>query len=590
MYCRVFACDFDGTGATDGQLSPELAAALSTARAQGLVTLLVTGRVLEELEGLCSDLSIFDALVAENGAIVRLQSTGRTIQLGEPPPQELLGDLRARRVPFHVGVVLVGTWDRHAGVLLEMIRRYGADAQIIFNREAVMLLPSGVNKAVGVRRALEEIGRSERNLIAFGDAENDVPLLRMAQIGVAARGAVPVVAARADDHLSHPGGAGLARYIHEVLENGGVVPTPPRHQIVLGTTVDGTAVVLPGSGVNVMITGDARSGKSWLAGLVAEQLLEQGYRLCILDPEGDFMSLEVRPRVLVLGDRLSLANPTAVAQLLRDEPASLVLHLGHLSQREQTTYVEAVLRELEAASAVTGIPHWILIDEAQYFFHDSKRQSFPRTTNFLFTTYRPSLVSTAVFGAVGAHLIMRTAVEDERYLISSVLRARGPRDLNAAEALAALETPRAGLLLTDPASPQWQVFTPGGRVMPHAHHARKYADTRLPEDKAFRFLYTTDGPPLVAHDVVEFHSAVQTVPLSSLRHHLMAGDFSRWAAEVLSDERLARGLRKLERAAATGAAPDRAEILAHIEDQYVVSNESLRSHGHTGVRHEVRVR
>jgi hydroxymethylpyrimidine pyrophosphatase-like HAD family hydrolase len=44
MYCRVIACDFDGTGATDGHPAPELYAALAAARAQGIVTLLVTGR------------------------------------------------------------------------------------------------------------------------------------------------------------------------------------------------------------------------------------------------------------------------------------------------------------------------------------------------------------------------------------------------------------------------------------------------------------------------------------------------------------------------------------------------------------------
>ncbi len=46
MYCRVLACDFDGTGATNGELSPEVAAALAKAPFQGIATLLVTGRVL----------------------------------------------------------------------------------------------------------------------------------------------------------------------------------------------------------------------------------------------------------------------------------------------------------------------------------------------------------------------------------------------------------------------------------------------------------------------------------------------------------------------------------------------------------------
>jgi hydroxymethylpyrimidine pyrophosphatase-like HAD family hydrolase len=42
MYCRVIACDFDGTGAVEGHPAPELYAALAAARAQGIVTLLVT--------------------------------------------------------------------------------------------------------------------------------------------------------------------------------------------------------------------------------------------------------------------------------------------------------------------------------------------------------------------------------------------------------------------------------------------------------------------------------------------------------------------------------------------------------------------
>ncbi len=331
MYCRVLACDFDGTGATGGQLAPELAAALGAAKVQGFVTVLVTGRVHEDVQALCTDLSMFDAVVAENGAVVCFPGLGRTIQLGQPPPAQFLGELRARGIPFQAGAVIVGTWDRHATEVLQLIRRFAIDSQLIFNREAMMMLPSGINKAVGVRRALEELGRSERNVVAFGDAENDLPLFAMAEVSVAARGAVAAVAAQADDHLTHPGGAGVAHYVHGLLEQGGNIPTPSRHRIVLGSAADGTAAALPASGANVMISGDPRAGKSWLAGLVAEQLLARGYRLCIIDTEGDYLSLAQRPRVLLLGDDLGLPDPAAVARLLDDEPVSLVLNLASLS-------------------------------------------------------------------------------------------------------------------------------------------------------------------------------------------------------------------------------------------------------------------
>lgn len=134
MYCRAIACDFDGTGATDGHPAPELYAALASARAQGIATLLVTGRVLEDVEQACNEFSPFDAVVAENGAIVSPCGLGRTIQIGEPPPEHFLGELRAHGVPFHTGAVIVGTWEEHAGQLLKLIRRFGiggaADLQL----------------------------------------------------------------------------------------------------------------------------------------------------------------------------------------------------------------------------------------------------------------------------------------------------------------------------------------------------------------------------------------------------------------------------------------------------------------------------
>lgn len=573
MYCRAIACDFDGTGATDGRLVPEVAVALSAARAQGYVTLLVTGRVLEDLETICADFSMFDAVVAENGAVVWLCRHKRTIQLGKPPPDRFLGELRTHGVPFHTGAVIVGTWERHASQLLDLIRRSGIDGQLIFNREALMLLPSGINKAVGVKRALEELGRSERNLIAFGDAENDLPLLVEAEVGVAVRGSVPGIAAEADHRLSQPGGAGVAHYIHRLLEQSGNVPTPARHSLELGRMQDGGPALLPGSGFNAIISGDPRSGKSWLAGLVAEQLIDYGYRLCIIDPEGDYVPLGQRSRVLSLGHDLALPPSGIVPRLLSDEPLSVILNLSSLPLKDQVTYVDGVLCALEGTRAATGIPHWILIDEAHYFFHETApcaRYLESRTGNFILVTYRPSLFASDVYTNIGAHLIARTTVEEERYFMTKLLQARGPRDLVSRDALSDLEMPRAGWLLEGPSGPSWQVFTPVDRVTNHAHHARKYADTRLPQDKAFRFLHT-DGPtPVLAHNVVEFHNAVKTVPLASLRHHLTVGDFSRWVADVLGDEPLARGLRKLERT--TRATPDRGEILAHIEDHYLIES------------------
>ncbi len=573
MYCRALACDFDGTGAVDGRLAPEVAEALRAARGRGIATLLVTGRVVEELEAADVDFAAFDAVVAENGAVVRLPAAGRTIQLGTPPPEHFLGELRARGIAFQAGAVVVGgIADHHAAGVLEVIRHLGLDAQIAFNRSVAMVLPSGVNKATGVRRALEELGRSEHNLIAFGDAENDCSLLQAAEVGVAARGALPALALAADDQLTQSGGVGVARYVERMLARDGFVPTPPRRHVVIGRDTVGAPATLPAAGVNLMVSGDPRSGKSWLAGLVIERLLECEYRLCIIDPEGDYLALGPRPRILVLGHDVPLPDAGAVPRILRDESMSLVLNLAGLTVPSKAAYVDALLCGLDAVRARSGMPHWTVIDEAHYFFHarspcTSRLES--RTGSFVFVTYRPGLVADVVHASVGAHLVTRTEVEEERYFVTSLLQSRGPAGLVAADALAEVQMPRAGLLVEGPAGPRWQVFTPGERVTAQAHHGRKYADARLAESKAFRFLFT-NGDATVAHNVSEFCAAVRTVPVSSLRLHLLAGDFSRWASGVLGDPELAGGLGKLENTTRAGAPPSRDEILEHLRDRYLV--------------------
>jgi hypothetical protein len=245
-----------------------------------------------------------------------------------------------------------------------------------------------------------------------------------------------------------------------------------------------------------------------------------------------------------------------------------------LAPAEQLNYVDQLLAALQDARQSTGMPHWVVIDEAHYFFQGEssclKYLSSP-TGNFCLVTYRSSLLAGEVYSAVRAQIFTSTKVEEERYFVTKILQAHNHVNIPAHSALDAIDLPRAGLLLTNSPESPWQIFTPVERITRHAHHARKYADTRLPDDKAFRFINA--GDPVAAHNMIEFHQAIQSVPLASLRHHLLSGDFSRWVGEVMGDQQLARGLRKLERTTPAGATPDRSEILAHIQDHYLIQQE-----------------
>ena len=443
----------------------------------------------------------------------------------------------------------------------------------MFNRAAVMLLPSGINKAVGTQRALDELGRSPRNLIAFGDAENDLPLFALAELAVAARGSVPAVAAAADDRLRQPGAAGVADCVRGLLERGGKLPTPRRLAIALGTADDGTPAVLSAEGQNVLVSGDPRSGKSWVAGLAAECLMEAGYRVCLFDPESDHLAVGHRPGAIVLGREIGLPAPDDVGTVLADAGVSIVLELTPLPLAEKREYVARALRSVGAERARSGLPHWIVVDEAHYFFGAgtaSCADAVVETGNLVLVTYRPSLIAPHLLDSIGAFILTQTTVGQERYFVDALLRARGPAGLDVSAALRALESPRGGLLSRDDGGPRWQTFVPRPRLSAHTVRTRRDATIELPPEKGFFFRLPDDRTVAAARTVEEFDHALGSVPTASLEHHVAHGDFSRWARDVLGDADLAAGLAKLETTSATGAPVDREELRRHLHARYVL--------------------
>lgn len=62
----------------------------------------------------------------------------------------------------------------------------------------MMVLPSGVNKATGLRAALAELRLSPRNVVGIGDAENDHAFLGACDCGVEVANALPTVKESAD--------------------------------------------------------------------------------------------------------------------------------------------------------------------------------------------------------------------------------------------------------------------------------------------------------------------------------------------------------------------------------------------------------
>ncbi|MBD2120836.1 HAD family hydrolase [Trichocoleus sp. FACHB-262] len=218
MRYLAIASDYDGTLATKGQVSKTTLAALQRLRESGRKLILVTGRRLDELFQVLPQVDWFDCVVAENGALLYWPRTREEQLLGDRPPAAFIQALQERQVDsLAVGRVIVATWKPYETTVLEIIKDLGLELQIIFNKEAVMVLPSGLNKATGLKAALERMELSPQNVVGFGDAENDLAFLNICALSVAVANALPMVKEQADWVTQGSRGDGVAEVIDQLL-------------------------------------------------------------------------------------------------------------------------------------------------------------------------------------------------------------------------------------------------------------------------------------------------------------------------------------------------------------------------------------
>jgi hypothetical protein len=198
--------------------------------------------------------------------------------------------------------------------------------------------------------------------VAVGDAENDHSLVESCELGVAVANAVPALRDHADVVLGRRAGPGVIELLGGPLLRGDIRVQPKRWQVRLGAGADGAAVTIPGSQVNLLVTGGTKSGKSHLAGLLAERLVTMGYCVCVIDPEGDHTGLETLRGLMVVGGAERPPSPDQLGRLLR--LGSLVVDLSLRSSAERANECRRTLQALAEHRGRHGTPHWIILDEA----------------------------------------------------------------------------------------------------------------------------------------------------------------------------------------------------------------------------------
>lgn len=548
MRFHVLALDYDGTIAEEGHMDPDVRAAIDEARAHGLVVILVTGRILADLKEIAGDLRCFDAVVAENGADLYFPESGRSLLLGEGWPASLIEALRQHGINIGTGRCVVEAAASDASTVLSIIREQELPLSVVFNRGRLMVLPNGISKATGLQAALRTLRLSEHNTIAIGDAENDHPLLATAEIGVAVPWGSEPLQRRADLVLVGDGPRAVATFVRQMVSQPRLTnDLPARRQLLLGTVDSGQPFYLAVRGRNLLIAGDPRSGKSWITGLLSEQLVIHGYSLCVIDPEGDYAPLEALPGVVRLTAGALPPPLEEVISALRHPDISVVLDLSPLEQSEKRTYVARLLPGLATYRRQYGLPHRIVIDEAHYFLHDPGIEAIIdlELAGYTLVTYRLSQLHPRLLTACEAVIVTR--LTDPHEIQAALMVGGQPPTVAEVELISTLGIGEA-VVLPNAAEAGSRLcrFRVAARLTEHARHRQKYLEFPVPERDAF--VFTRGGRPTGqwARSLTELARGIGMVGSEVLDGHLRRHDFSRWIIDIYGDYALAAQVKALE--------------------------------------------
>ncbi len=561
MQFKVIAADLDGTLAMDDHVRDSTWKVLQKAKRQGISIFLVTGRNLRDLENFPSFEEVCEVIIAENGAAIYYTSTGSVVlPFGHLAP-EVISKLKEEKIPFVSGLAIAATHKAHDQKVLEILTETRYAATIEYNKGAVMLLPPGASKGTGLMVALQELGYSHHNVVAMGDAENDRSLFELAELSVAVSNATANIKAIADYHLSKPNGEGVTEFISDLIK--GIIPQSfrprPDRQLILGDFTGPPVVLNPlhlTTG-NLGIFGSSGSGKSWLAGMVAEKLLHLDYQICIIDPEGDYRGLKAFPNTLLLGS--TIEHPprgTEISTLLEYSGLNLVFDLSMYTIDQKISYLSDLIMTISNLRETRGNPHWILIDEIHYFAQDPNH---PLTLlladrmqkgGYALVSYKPNLVASSIIDQLDYFFLTNFDNLEEIEGIPSLLSKEEKAD-EIKTKIQQLHDKQALFFCkqeidnqTD--QPRLIEFTQSKRKVPHIRHLHKYLRAPLPLEKQFHFdPNMTKGKPFSAASIYDFLKLIPQVPIDALIYHLQRGDFEAWSKDVLHDSELVKRFRKI---------------------------------------------
>ncbi|HEX6565167.1 MAG TPA: Cof-type HAD-IIB family hydrolase [Chthoniobacterales bacterium] len=229
---RLAAIDLDGTLlGHDKQVGPENAAAVQRLKDNGVTVIIASGRRHQNSVRFQRELGLTGPIIACQGGLIRDGESGNVIEahfLPQSVTRQIISDAEKNNmhpIYYHLDHLYVA--ERHnqwidlyesrvgeraevlpdleqlegrralklvcygdpavvAKVRLEMSAHYADKADVLSTEhENLEFMPRGISKATALAKVAGEYGVRQEEVLAFGDGENDVTMLRWAGVGVA---------------------------------------------------------------------------------------------------------------------------------------------------------------------------------------------------------------------------------------------------------------------------------------------------------------------------------------------------------------------------------------------------------------------
>ncbi|RUW60574.1 HAD-IIB family hydrolase [Mesorhizobium sp. M7A.F.Ca.US.008.03.1.1] len=561
MYFIALATDYDGTLAHDGIVAKKTLVALERFKKSGRKLVLVTGRELPDLKRVFPELSLFDKVVAENGAMIYTPASEEERVIAPSPEPKFVARLKRRGVkPLSVGRSIVATWEPHQAAVLDVIKKMGLELEIIFNKGAVMILPSGINKATGLAAALQDLRLSPHNVVGVGDAENDHAFLQACGCSAAVDNAIPAVKDTANLVMRGVRGKGVEQLIAKLIKRDHAI-VPRRHDgIVLGSSGGGDIFLSPSD--TILIAGSSGIGKSTLATALTERFVESGFQFCVFDPEGDYDGLEGAVR---LGDGSSAPTKAQVLDLIAQADSNVVVNGLALRVDERPDFFADLLPGLSSFRRRTARPHWLVIDEAHHLL--PKRRDDTRAVlslelpGTILITVHPEAISTDALRLVTAIIALGPKAKDVVKVFCKETGIEPPKDIPGPKGARVLFwRPQTGKKVKTV-----KVVEPRQSLK---RHSRKYAEGQLDEAGSFYFHGPDNAMNLRAHNLMIFAQIAEGIDDKTWEFHLRTGDYSKWFRHQIRDKGLARETAEAEEDKTLSAEESRKRVLDAVRRRY----------------------